>query len=272
MALLTPQDYLRFPQAEADHRYSYGPHPLQFGELTLPQSEPPHPVILLIHGGCYRELYDLRPISAPAAAMAEAGFAVWNIEYRRHGNGGAFPQLFHDVAKAADHLRKIASAHQLDLDRVHGMGHSAGGHLALWLAGRPGIDEQSSLFVEHPIAIKSVIALAPLADIRRAAEQEMCGDALPTIMGGVPDDAPANYRAASPRQLLPLGAPQILIVGDQDQGILENVRPYVEAAREAGDELKFILLPDAGHFEVLSVGSHAWHSLRRVLDDLRRAI
>ena len=271
MALLTAEDYLRFPQAEADHRYSYGRHPLQFGELTLPHSEPPHPVILLIHGGGYREIYDLRPMSGPAAALAAAGFAVWNIEYRRHGNGGAFPQLFLDVAQAADHLRKIAAAHHLDLERVYSMGHSAGGHLALWLAGRPRITEDSPLFSERPLEIKAVVALAPLADIRLAVEQELSSDALATIMGGAPDDVPANYRAASPSELLPLGAPQTIIVGDQDHGILENARAYEAAARQAGDDLKFILLPDAGHFEVVAVDADGWRSLRRVVDDLRRA-
>ena len=271
MALLTAEDYLRFPQAEADHRYSYGRHPLQFGELSLPHSEPPHPVILLIHGGGYREIYDLQPMSGPAAALAEAGFAVWNIEYRRHGNGGAFPQLFLDVAQAADHLRKIAAAHHLDLERVYSMGHSAGGHLALWLAGRPRIAEDSPLFSERPVAIKAVVALAPLADIRLAAEKDMCSEALLAVMGGAPDEAPANYRAASPSELLPLGAPQTIIVGDQDHGILENARAFLEAARHVGDNVEFILLPDAGHFEILSVGADAWRRLRRVVDDLRRA-
>lgn len=272
MALLTPDDYLNFPRVEADHCYRYGPHPLQFGELTLPQSAPPHPVIVLIHGGCYREIYDLRPMSGPAAALAQAGFAVWNIEYRRHGNGGAFPQLFLDVALAADHLRKLASSHHLDLKRVFSIGHSAGGHLALWLAARPGIEPVSPLFTGRPLDIMAVVALAPLADIGRAVESDMCSDALPAIMGGAPDEAPANYRAGSPYQLLPLGRPQIIIVGGEDRGILENARAYVKAAREAGDDLQFILLPDAGHFEVLSVGSDAWRRLRRALDDLRRAL
>ena len=146
MPRLTPDDYQRFPTVAPDHRYAYGSHPQQFAELTLPPTAPPHPVVILVHGGCYRAMYDLRPLGALAADLADAGFAVWNIEYRRYGNGGEFPRMFLDVATAADHLRLIASEHHLDLERVIAMGHSAGGHLALWLAGRPKIPPESPLY------------------------------------------------------------------------------------------------------------------------------
>ena len=134
MTLLTAEDYQRFPTVEPHHRFAYGPHSQQFGELTRPNSPPPHPVIVLIHGGGYREIYDLRPLGTVVAALAAAGFAVWNIEYRRYGNGGDYPQMFLDAGAAADYLPHIAEAHHLDLGRVITMGHSAGGHLALWLA------------------------------------------------------------------------------------------------------------------------------------------
>lgn len=172
MTLLTADDYLRFPHVEPDHRYAYGSQELQFGELTLPDTAPPHPVIVLVHGGGYREIYDLRPLGTVVAALAAAGFAVWNIEYRRYGNGGEYPTMFLDVGAATDYLSQIAESHQLDLGRIITIGHSAGGHLALWLAGRRNIEADSPLYVDRPLSIHAVLALAPLADVRDGAESD----------------------------------------------------------------------------------------------------
>ncbi len=272
MPLLTAEDYQKFPRVAPDFRYAYGKGAEQFGELTLPRTAPPHPVILLIHGGCYRALYDLQPLGTLAADLAAAGFAVWNIEYRRHGNGGAFPQMFLDVGLAADYLRQIAALHQLDLAQVISVGHSAGGHLALWLAGRPKIDRASPLFSAQPLPIRAVVALAPVADIERARAQGMCGEALLSVMGGEPAAAPAHYRAGSPRALLPLGLRQIHLVGSEDHAILDNVRGYIEAATQLGDAATLEVLPGVGHFELVTVGSAAWQEVRRALLQLRESL
>ena len=272
MPRLTPNDYQRFPTVAPDHRYGYGSHPQQFAELTLPPTAPPHPVVILVHGGCYREIYDLRPLGALAADLADAGFAVWNIEYRRYGNGGRFPRMFLDVAKAVDHLRLIANEHHLDLERVIAMGHSAGGHLALWLAGRPKIPPESPLYNEDPLPIRAVLALAPLADIKRAVEAGLCSDALPSVMGGDPITAADNFHAGSPRELLPLDVQQTIIVGADDIDILENARAYCETAKSLGDVVSLLELPRAGHFEVVAIGSPPWQVVREALlklDDTR---
>lgn len=267
--LITAEDYTRFPRIEPDFRYAYGGDSQQFAELTLPRTAPPHPVVVLVHGGGYREIYDLSPLGSLASSLADDAFAVWNIEYRRHGNGGEYPRMFHDVAAAADYLRQIAAAHSLNLDQVISMGHSAGGHLALWLAGRHRIERSSPLFVETPTAVRAALALAPFADIARLAASESCSDALLAVMGGRPADAPANYASGSPADLLPLGKPQAIIVGSEDAAILENARAYVGAATELGDEPSLTVLPDAGHFEVVSVQSAAWLAVRRSLLRLR---
>ena len=269
--LLTAEDYLRFPRIEADFRYAYGPDSQQFGELTLPRAQPPHPVVVLVHGGGYRELYDLSPLGSLVAALAEAGFAVWNIEYRRHGNGGEYPRMFLDVAAAVDHLRQFADEHSLNLSQVISMGHSAGGHLALWLAARHRIKAPSPLFSDSPLDVHAVLALAPFADIALLASAESPSDALLAVMGGRPAEAPANYAAGSPAELLPIGKAQAIIVGGDDAGILDNARAYADAARQLGDEARFSILPDAGHFEVVAVGSPAWPEVMSALLQLREA-
>lgn len=263
MALLTADDYQRFPPAAPDYRYAYGPGAQQFGELTLPSAPPPHPVIILIHGGGYREIYNLRPLGTVATALAEAGFAVWNIEYRRYGNGGDYPQMFLDVAAAADHLPAIAAERQLDLNRVMTMGHSAGGHLALWLAGRRNIEPASPLFVSEPLAVHGAVALAPLADVTHGSRSELSSDALLAVMGGGPSQMPSAYRNGCPAQLLPLGVPHVIIVGSEDGSMLANAERYIAAARQAKDDAQLIALPGAGHFEIVAAETAEWAEVQR---------
>ncbi len=272
MTLLTAEDYQRFPTVEPDYRYEYGANTQQFGELTLPSAPPPHPAIVLIHGGGYRELYNLRPLGTVAAALAEAGFAVWNIEYRRYGNGGEYPQMFLDVAAAADYLRQIAEAHQLDLSRVISMGHSAGGHLALWLGGRRKVAASSPLFAREPLAIHGVAALAPLADVSHGSESDLSSDALLAVMGGLASAAPQAYRSGCPAQLLPLGIPQRIIVGAEDAAMLENAKRYIKAATDAGDEAQLKILPGAGHFEIVAVDTSEWVDVKSAVLQLRETI
>ncbi len=269
--LLSAEDYLRFPQQAGDFRYAYGAHPLQFAELSLPESLPPHPVICLIHGGCYRELYDLRPLSSLVTDLVGRGYAVWNIEYRRHGCDGGFPRMFLDAAAAVDFLRQIAVEHELDLDRVISAGHSAGGHLALWLAGRMRIPAENPLYSADPTPIQAVLALAPLTDIASGWRRGACGEALLDVMGGSPEEAAENYRAGSPVQLLPLGARQMILVGEHDSDILQEARQYTEAAAQHGDQVQLLVVPEAGHFEVVAVRSAAWRMVCGALQQLAAA-
>ncbi len=143
------------PAPSADVRIPYGDGPFHFGDLRLPRTAKPgqHPVVVVIHGGFWRARYDLEHIGHVCAALTSLGVATWSIEYRRVGNeGGGWPGTFHDVGAAVDHLRVLAPEHNLDLERVVVIGHSAGGHLALWVAGRHRIPEGNPLYTSRPAA------------------------------------------------------------------------------------------------------------------------
>ena len=272
MPLLTAEDYSKFPTVEPSFRYAYGADAQQFGELTLPQTAPPHPVIALIHGGGYRAVYDLRPLGSVTKALAEEGFAVWNIEYRRAGNGGEFPNMFQDIGAAADFLRPIAGEHSLSLDRIIAIGHSAGGHLALWLAGRGRIASGSPVYRANPLPVAGVVALAPIADIADALEREMCAPALQQVLGSGLSTAAANLKDCSPAEMLPLDVRQIHIVGSEDDLIRENLQRYVDSALEAGDDVELLLLEDAGHFELVAIETPEWQTVAAAIRRLRTTI
>jgi acetyl esterase/lipase len=255
--MLTVDDYTALPPVPPDARSAYGPGPDQFGELYLPAGPGPHPVVVLIHGGCWRAQYGLAPLGPLCAALRAAGLAVWSLEYRRLGGGGGWPATFADVAAGADALPALGAP--LDLGRVVAAGHSAGGHLALWLAARRRLTPGSPLWAPAPLPVRGVLALAALADLGAAARRGLCGTAVPELLGGAPEEQPARYAAASPAALLPLGVPVRHLVGAADAIVPPDyLAEHVAAARAAGDDVALAVLPDAAHFEVVAPASAAW--------------
>lgn len=250
-------------------RIAYGDGPQQFGELRIPDGKGPHPVIVLIHGGCWlADVADLTYFSPMAEALTKKGVATWNIEYRRIGNeGGGWPGTFLDVGRATDHLRAIAKEHSLDLNRVVVAGHSAGGHLALWIAARKELEPSSDVFVKDPLRVSGVVNLSGPGDLATFGSdpKHACGeDTIRRLLGGGPKDVPDRYRDASPTRLLPLGVPQVCISGLRDQAVpFTHGKAYAEAARKAGDEARFVELPEAGHFEVVAPTSAIWETIER---------
>jgi len=258
MTLITVEDYVNLPAVVPDATLIYGEDVNQFVDLYLPKSTGTLPVIVLVHGGCWGKRYTAKPLGGIARALTEVGFAVWNIEYRRNGNGGGFPQTLLDVAQAADLLRTVAEKYHFDLARVLTMGHSAGGQLAVWLAARSRLAPTSPVYSPTPLAVSGVVCLAGVIDLVAAVPQGLCGDDLTLLMGGKPDDVPEHYHDASPMELLPLGVRQIHIVGDVDDEMLVNARPYIQAARSAGDDVTLTIVPQAGHFELVVATTAAW--------------
>src|SRR6202050_70258 len=155
-------ELLARPRPAATERVHYGDAPSQFGDLWLPSGSGPHPVVVLMHGGCWRaDLPGLELMAYAAEDLRQHGFAVWNVEYRRIGEpGGGYPGTFEDIADAADWLRKLADGNGLNLQNVIALGHSSGGQLALWAAARRRLPKASQLYRDNPLSLKAVIRLA----------------------------------------------------------------------------------------------------------------
>lgn len=253
-------------------RIAYGAAPSQFGELRLPSDgcAGPWPVAIMVHGGYWRSRYDGSSYGAISGALTTNGFATWNIEYRRIGEpGGGWPGSFEDVAAAADSLRELAERYPLDLSRVLTLGHSAGGHLALWLAARPRLPKDSPLWRPDPLPISGVVSLAGVANLRRAWELHLSDTVVGTLLGGSPEQVPARYEAASPFEALPMGLPQALLHGTRDDVVpFEISAGYVERAKSLGDDARLIPLEGAGHFEVIDPSTAEWRTIARVAQAL----
>jgi acetyl esterase/lipase len=266
--LLTTEEALALARPEPDHRISYGAHALTFGELRLPDGEGPFPVILVLHGGCWLAEYDLGYISGLSARLTEAGFATWSIEYRRVGDeGGGWPGTFADAAAAADALRELAASYPLDLDHAAVVGHSAGGHLALWLAARPGLDPTDPLRGADPVRFRGVVSLAGITDLAAYSSSEGCGSAVPELLGGEPAEHPERLARTSPVAMPSPGVPTVLVIGGRDP-IVPRSQAEVFADRKPGDAVEIIEIPDAGHFELIDPSHAGWSAVHRAVLDV----
>jgi acetyl esterase/lipase len=261
------------PVPPADQRISYGSDSLQFGELRLPPGPGPFPVVVVLHGGCWRAEYDVAHIGPVSAALTAQGIATWTLEYRRIGNeGGGWPGTFEDVARGTDHLRELAKQYPLDLSRVVTMGHSAGGHLALWLAARRRLPSGSAIASGDPLPVAGVVGLAAIGDLREyARDSSWCNASVPLLMGGRPEEVANRYAEGSPIELLPLGAPVRLLHGAGDKVVpLAQSREYVARASKLGDQVALEEIEGAGHFDVIAVTAPAWNAVEKAVRELLR--
>jgi acetyl esterase/lipase len=236
-------------------RVAYGDDPSQFGELSVPTG-PPRGVAVIIHGGFWRSAYDLSLGRPLAESLVAHGWAAWNIEYRRVGNGGGDPTTFDDVAAAIDTLAEL----DLDLATVVAIGHSAGGHLATWAAGRDKYDRWSPR-----VKVTAAISQAGVLDLRQAHADHLGNGAVALFLGHEP--APGDAEV-DPAQQLPLDVPVWCVHGTGDDEVPpDQSRDYVAAARAAGGDAHLVEVP-GDHFVVIDEGSGAWARQLEILDQL----
>jgi acetyl esterase/lipase len=250
------ESLLEITPAPADLRLAYGGDANQFGDLRLPKGAGPFPVVVVIHGGYWRARYGLVYMGHLCNGLTRAGFATWNIEYRRVGNeGGGWRGTFEDVVHAHQYIAEIASAHQLDLKRVIVLGHSAGGQLALWLAS-------------HDTAVKRVISLAGVVDLQKAWELHLSDDAVVGLLGGTPHEVPEHYADADPMRRA-ITAEQWLFHGDKDIDVpAEQSREYFEHKKAAPENVHLVELKDADHYDVINPDSDAGRAIVRRVEQL----
>jgi acetyl esterase/lipase len=254
------------PRDVADHRFNYGGSPEQFGELRLPPTSGPHPVIVFIHGGCWLNKYSLDHVSAVSRALANEGYAVWTLEYRRIGDaGGGWPGTFEDVAVGVNRLRGLAPQYNLRLDRVTAMGHSAGGHLALWLATRGNLSGSGNSGIPAALPLFAVVALAGISDLLAyEALGNECAASLPELLGGTSQELPARWAEVDPMQLPAPNIPAHFIHGE-----IDSIVPLAQSETMAlaiGGELHVIA--GGGHFDMVSPHTEAWQTMCRVLKSI----
>jgi len=258
-----PRLILDFLTRGQSHRY--GPDRSQRADLYLPHGAGPHPVIVTIHGGSWHVRYGKVVMRGLAADLVRRGWAVWNIEYRRLGGGGGWPATFLDVAAAIDHLRELRDV-PLDLDSVSFLGHSAGGHLALWAASR-GRLPAGAPGVDPAIVPRRVIGQAPVCDLA-GAYALWGGGAARLLMGGSPEERPDRYAAGDPMRLVPPGMPVLIVHGSHDRTVSVKLsRGYAEHARAAGADVELVEIEGeaGGHRAHVDPRGQAWTAVTRWL-------
>ena len=214
----------------------YGPAASQFIDIV---GSPLGPVAVVIHGGFWRSEYGLDLMVPLCDDLADHGWQAWNVGYRRLGEtGGGWPGTFDDIASAVTCVPRTRP--------VVCIGHSAGGHLALWAATRRRFD--------------AVVALAPVADLHLAHALGLSGGAAAELLGGSPDEVPDRYAAASPARLVPLHVPTLLLMGEDDDVVPPEVgMSFRAAALAGGDQLTSVLLAATDHMAMIDPTSEAWH-------------
>ena len=241
-----------------DETISYGSDPLQVADLWRPAGDGPWPTVLMIHGGCWQtDIADRTLMAWIADDLRQRGIAVWNIEYRGVDRpGGGYPGTYNDVNAAAKALRDNAARLKLDIDPLIAIGHSAGGHLALWLGGEQNLPEDSPLRVTDPVKPDFIISQGGLPDLKLAATPpgSGCGTEVVDQISG-----DGHYSDTSVPEIAPLGVRQVLINGLSDHIIPPDyARQYEADMRARGDDVRVRFIPDSGHVELIAPETAAW--------------
>ena len=268
-----PDDVLTRPAPPPARVIRYGAGPEHIADVRLPgATSPPAPLVIFLHGGFWRAAYDRSHTGPLATALAAAGYVLCVPEFRRTGQpGGGWPGTFEDVAAAVDRspalVREAAGPGVIANGPALLAGHSAGGHLALWAAGRHLLGPASGWHTDT--RARGVVVLAGVSGLADCYDQGLGNDAAAALMGGGPARFPQRYRAADPAALLPLGCPVRLVHGALDDVVPPSMsRSYAALGRAAGDDATVAELPGASHLDVIDPLSPAWPQVMAAFKDL----
>ena len=262
--LMSWADLLAMERAEPQAVHAYGELEQQVIDIWLPEGEGPHPVVLMVHGGCWQKAIANRTLmNYMAEALRQRGLAVWNIEYRGVDEaGGGYPGTFQDVSAAADALIASGADYNLDTSRIVGLGHSAGGHLVTWLAARENVPDGSVLAGGEPLPMRAVINSGGLADLEASAPVtlETCLANIQDQLTGTSTDGREDVFAdTSSARLQPSFVPQISV-----NGAMDHIAPpalgigYTDVVSQDGGEAQFVEVQGAGHVELIAPGTEAF--------------
>lgn len=248
----------------------YGTHSSQVADLWRPPDGDgePVPVVVLLHGGFWRAVYTKALMNGLARSVVGHGWIAFNVEYRRvgiFGGGGGWPATFLDVAAAVDHLAELEG---VDTSRVVTCGHSAGGQLALWSAGRHRLAPRAP-GASVRVRVAAAVSLAGVVDLSEADRLGLGGDATAKFLGGHREELEQTYEWASPAALLPIAIPQVLVHGLADTTVPPSMSEnYQKRASEAGDPVRYLGLEGVEHREVINPAGSAWKATLGELETL----
>ncbi|MDQ0730053.1 acetyl esterase/lipase [Arthrobacter sp. B1I2] len=261
------------------YRYEYGPDRSQWGELflpDLPEGGKHRGVVVVIHGGYWRSTYGAELGEPLAQDLAEHGMAAWNLEYRRAGNGGGWPGTFQDILAGIDKLADLAEPHALDLGKVVALGHSAGGHLAVWAAGRrrldaPGPAEDGPVEnIDDGVRLTGVVSQSGVLNLAEAERFNLSNGAVANFLGGPSSEFPERHRCADPMSALPLDIPVHAVHGEEDEDVPLSVSAtYVDASQAGPVPARLVMVP-GDHFALIDVTAAAYLTCRELVGRLLR--
>jgi acetyl esterase/lipase len=256
------------PRPTPTHTVILGAQSWQAVEAWIPDGPGPHPSVIMVHGGCWQKAIADRTLMHWAAeALRQRGLGVWNIEYRGvDEEGGGYPGTYLDAAAAADALREHGPRLGLRTERIAAFGHSAGGHLALWLAGRHRLPTDSPLWQANPVRIEYVVNSGGLADLEASAPvtAPSCLAAVLDRLIGAP--RPDPFADTSPVSRLPIGAFQLSVNTPRDRIAPPLLgEAYTARAAAAGDEAAYLEPGSGGHVELVSPGTEAFEAQAEAL-------
>jgi len=246
-----PDDVMSRPAEPPDAVLRYAPHADGVVDLYLPPVlDEPVPLVVYVHGGFWRTAFDRTHARPLADALVARGTAVALVEYRRGPD--AWPETSTDLAAALHALPGLLAGAGVPTTTTTLVGHSAGGHLVLWLANEP---------LPTGLRVRRVVALAPVGDLRAAVALDMGGGAARDFLGGSPEELPEVYTAADPGTRL-ADRPRLEVVvlhGDRDDAV------PVSSSRGLAERypwLDYRELPGRDHFDVIDPLSPAWRDVR----------